>query len=156
MATTVLSINSTLNWKRSADCMAPPSAARHHQAGSATPHLAGCNGWQDSHYHCFIAAEQQYFCENQLIQQGFDEWQEESTTCLQEVLTAARPELIYEYDFGDGWRHRILLEKTLALIGREPGEPQCLSGEHACPPESCGGPPGYEQLVAILKDPRHD
>ncbi|MDY6890700.1 MAG: plasmid pRiA4b ORF-3 family protein [Pseudomonadota bacterium] len=120
------------------------------------PILQAAMGWQDSHYHCFIAAEQQYFCENQLIQQGFDEWQEESTTCLQEVLTAARPELIYEYDFGDGWRHRILLEKTLPLIGAEPGEPQCLSGEHACPPESCGGPPGYEQLVAILKDPRHD
>ena len=34
--------------------------------------------------------------------------------------------------------------------------PVCLAGERACPPEDCGGPPGYMQLVEILRDPDHE
>lgn len=59
---------------------------------------------------------------------------------------------LYEYDFGDGWEHDVELE----AIGRhEPGTkyPRCLAGERACPPEDCGGPPGYERLLEILSNP---
>jgi len=61
----------------------------------------------------------------------------------------------YEYDFGDSWEHDILLEK---LIAAEPGGryPACVAGERACPPEDCGGTPGYEELIDILADPGHD
>ena len=58
----------------------------------------------------------------------------------------------YEYDFGDGWEHDVELE---AVGRREPGTtyPRCLAGERACPPEDCGGPPGYERLLEILSNP---
>lgn len=29
------------------------------------------------------------------------------------VLTEVKDKMMYEYDFGDGWRHRIVLEKIL-------------------------------------------
>ena len=61
----------------------------------------------------------------------------------------------YEYDFGDSWVHEVLLEE---VVDPMPGQvfPQCLGGAGACPPEDCGGPPGYEQLLIALADPSHE
>ena len=58
----------------------------------------------------------------------------------------------YLYDFGDGWSHKVELE---AIQPREARVryPCCLHGARACPPEDCGGPPGYERLCAVLADP---
>lgn len=58
----------------------------------------------------------------------------------------------YLYDFGDGWSHTVRLE---AILPREPNGkfPRCLDGARACPPEDCGGPPGYERLCAAITDP---
>ena len=44
----------------------------------------------------------------------------------------------YEYDFGDGWEHKILLEKILPTDS-EIKYPICSHGKRACPPEDCGG-----------------
>ncbi|MBA2291632.1 MAG: plasmid pRiA4b ORF-3 family protein [Gemmatimonadales bacterium] len=59
---------------------------------------------------------------------------------------------VYEYDFGDDWIHEVQLE---AITGRQPRVkyPRCLDGERACPPEDCGGPPGYARLLEIIADP---
>ncbi|MBL8776863.1 MAG: plasmid pRiA4b ORF-3 family protein [Acidimicrobiales bacterium] len=62
----------------------------------------------------------------------------------------------YAYDFGDDWRHRIVVEKVLPADGGAPVTvPACVDGRRACPPEDCGGPWGYEELLAILADPSH-
>ncbi|MGV8949364.1 MAG: plasmid pRiA4b ORF-3 family protein [Candidatus Paracaedibacter sp.] len=68
---------------------------------------------------------------------------------------ASTAQAIYEYDFGDAWRHKVTLEKVLPL---EPGTtyPRCLAGKRACPPEDCGGVWGYEELLEIIKDPNHE
>lgn len=34
--------------------------------------------------------------------------------------------------------------------------PECRGGERACPPEGCGGVPGYQRILAIVADPEHD
>jgi hypothetical protein len=61
----------------------------------------------------------------------------------------------YEYDFGDGWNHEILLEGV--LLGENGVKyPVCTGGERACPPEDCRGTWGYEDLLNILKDPNHN
>ncbi|MGQ0654682.1 MAG: plasmid pRiA4b ORF-3 family protein [Betaproteobacteria bacterium] len=61
---------------------------------------------------------------------------------------------LYEYDFGDGWEHDIVLED---ILPHEPKQtyPRCIAGERACPPEDCGGVPGYEHLVEVLRRPKH-
>jgi len=70
-----------------------------------------------------------------------------------DVLTPDHPQMEYEYDFGDGWRHRVLLEEALAAA---PGKkyPRCTAGERAGPPDDCGGPPGYAALIETLADPK--
>lgn len=69
-----------------------------------------------------------------------------------EVLTPANPRLEYEYDFGDGWEHTVMLEE---ILDPAPGEkyPRCTAGERAGPPDDCGGPSGYESLLETLADP---
>jgi hypothetical protein len=62
---------------------------------------------------------------------------------------------IYEYDFGDGWEHEVLLEGIL-LKEKDVNYPWCMAGERACPPEDCGGVPGYDQLLETLADPAHE
>lgn len=60
--------------------------------------------------------------------------------------------LEYTYDFGDSWDHLVTVESSEeAVAGRR--YPWCLDGEGACPPEDCGGVPGYERLREILDDP---
>ena len=63
-------------------------------------------------------------------------------------------ECLYRYDFGDGWAHRVVLEDVHPLQ-RGVKYPVCTDGERACPPEDCGGIPGYYNLLAILADPEH-
>lgn len=59
----------------------------------------------------------------------------------------------YDYDFGDGWHHEVLLEGILLKEGSVE-YPVCIAGERICPPEDCGGVPGYERLLKILATPR--
>lgn len=61
----------------------------------------------------------------------------------------------YEYDFGDGWRHEVLLEEISDGLSAAQ-HPICVDGARACPPEDCGGIHGYKELLAILGDPAHE
>jgi len=62
---------------------------------------------------------------------------------------------LYLYDFGDGWEHEIVVE---GVVTPDPTVqyPWCLTGERACPPEDCGGPPGFERFREAVEDPTHD
>jgi len=72
------------------------------------------------------------------------------------TLGAAAPvigsKITYVYDFGDDWRHVIAVEAIAPADGQGP-YPRCTAGRRAAPPEDCGGPWGYENLLAILADP---
>jgi len=65
------------------------------------------------------------------------------------VMTPRNAEATYEYDFGDGWRHKITL---LDLIRRDFAAlyPRCIGRARACPPEDCGGVLGYADILAGL------
>jgi hypothetical protein len=81
-----------------------------------------------------------------------EDTQSSRTATLQSVLSRPKSSIRYEYDFGDGWDHQILLEKVVELD--QPVLAFCLGGARSCPPEDCGGPCGYANLLAILKDPK--
>ncbi len=63
-----------------------------------------------------------------------------------------KDKFIYTYDFGDTWEHQILVEKILP-IDEKTQYPVCLAGKRSGPPEDCGGPWGYMELLDVLNDP---
>jgi hypothetical protein len=73
---------------------------------------------------------------------------------LADLAPAAKAKFTYEYDFGDGWQHDLVVEKVLPP---DPAlkHPVCLGGANACPPDDCGGIPGYYDLLATLANPKH-
>jgi hypothetical protein len=61
---------------------------------------------------------------------------------------------LYLYDFGDGWTHDVQLNDVVGID--EKVTRRLLGGEHAFPPDDCGGPLGYEELQEAIrtgKDP---
>lgn len=135
-------------------------------------------GWTDSHLHQFVirnprpkpafeglrAMDVQARIEMLMMSRDrcwsdprmeLEEAEDEAKTGLSELAPAVKSKFIYEYDFGDGWDHKINVVK----IGPPtPGTdyPVCLKGKLACPPEDCGGIWGYYQMLETLKDPKHE
>ena len=70
---------------------------------------------------------------------------------LADIFTVPKQKYTYIYDFGDDWKHQILLEK---ITDEKLLHAACTDGKGACPPEDCGGPWGYENLKMILNDPK--
>lgn len=60
--------------------------------------------------------------------------------------------IVYLYDFGDGWRHRVEFERLLALEV-EPRAANCVDGARARPPEDVGGVGGYQRFLDVMADP---
>lgn len=117
-------------------------------------------GWTDSHLHEFRLLDPE--SERTLrIGLPFEEFLDEEPTLqgwllpLLAFLGPEQPRCVYEYDFGDGWKHEIELE---ALDVAEPGRayPRLLDGERACPPEDVGGPYMYGEFLKALRDPSHE
>jgi len=65
-------------------------------------------------------------------------------------FTPKRKTISYHYDLGDGWSHDVKLEKILPAVD-DLDYPRCLDGKRACPPEDCGGEPGYRKLCRFAK-----
>ncbi len=74
---------------------------------------------------------------------------------LAEVLKSEGDSMIYVYEFGDYWRHDVVLEK-ITPIANVVKAPLCLAGERRCPPEDVGGVSGYEEFLKVIVDPTHE
>jgi len=86
--------------------------------------------------------------------EGYDILQERFTA-LRDILPSHK-KVIYEYDFGDSWRHSIVLEKT---VRSNAFEATYLDGRGERPPEDVGGAGGYAEYLRIMaddSDPEHE
>jgi pRiA4b ORF-3-like protein len=104
-------------------------------------------GWEDCHLHAFQIGKTTY---------GPDPEEElgyaDETKARLADVARVRTRIAYEYDFGDGWEHELVVEaRTLAEDGQ--AYPACLDGEGACPPEDCGGAYGFAELKEVLAAP---
>lgn len=112
-------------------------------------------GWTNAHLHQFTHQEKEYSPHDPYN----DDWDEMrnvdyTRVMLSDLLIKEKDEMQYVYDYGDWWEHQVLLEEIIDL-DRKAFYPSCTGGENACPPEDCGGPGGYQELLAVMSDPTH-
>lgn len=117
-------------------------------------------GWTDSHLHDFRTRTRRYSGmaaerPDDLFGPDGDsiDIPEDSVTVAQ-VLNRKGARMVYTYDFGDNWQHLITHQGPCAP-GEMTGLVGVLAGARACPPEDCGGIPGYENLIAVMKNASH-
>ena len=113
-------------------------------------------GWTNSHLHQFIKNRTFYTKRYP----DDDTWEEMnnvdySKMRISDFLINEKDKIVYEYDFGDGWEHNVILEKILPSE-KNTRYPICLEGKMNCPPEDCGGVWGYADMLEILKNPDHE
>jgi hypothetical protein len=105
-------------------------------------------GWGGYHMHVFDVGGVMFGVPDE----DFDNVINEKAAKLHHVLPSVGTSLRWDYDFGDGWEHDVVVA-AIESPADDQRYPVCLEGARACPPEDCGGPPGYEHLLAVLADP---
>lgn len=102
-------------------------------------------GWTNAHLHNFTIGDQRYG-------PHFDDFGEHE---IDEKTVTVAGALGKTGRFGDGWEHEVeVMESAAGPLGLK--RAVCLDGRNACPPDDCGGVPGYELLLEALADPNHE
>lgn len=112
-------------------------------------------GW--ANYHLFAFREKEYVIElpNEFDDEDFGfgakfKKIDPGSILLKEYFNAEKVKIKYEYDFGDSWEHTVTLQKIIDSE-KEKIYPTCIKAKQNCPPEDCGGFPGYLHLVEIMQ-----
>ena len=113
-------------------------------------------GWTNSHLHQFIK-DRTFYTERIPDDDLWDEMNnvDYKKMKISDLLLKENDTIVYEYDFGDGWEHEIVLERILSAE-ENTFYPVCIGGRKKCPPEDCGGIPGYINMLSILDQPDHE
>lgn len=108
-------------------------------------------GWEDCHLHEFRIDRDRY---SPMIDDDFDMdlTADDSKVKLCDVVTREKAKFNYVYDFGDDWYHTLTVEKKVPADS-DVEYPICLTGKRACPPEDCGGPWGYKEILEAQQHP---
>jgi hypothetical protein len=110
-------------------------------------------GWTNSHLHQFIVGDTYYVIPDEDFE-GSSESKDERRYTLAQLAKRKGANVVYEYDFGDGWEHLIAVEEVRAADAKTV-QAQCLDGARACPPEDVGSIPGYDHFLKAIKNPKH-
>lgn len=125
-------------------------------------------GWRNSHLHSFTDTdpyerlrpvngklpEPRRWVSLDLLEDSDDDLPEMDWS-LGQILTPDSGPLFYEYDFGDGWTHRLELVGSLPAPASA-ARARLLDGARRAPLEDSGGIGGYHDLLDALADPGHD
>lgn len=117
-------------------------------------HLAiqGAMGWTNSHLHQFDIGGKSY---GEPDEYGDMAIISEKAKKLSTLLSNAQDEFLYQYDFGDNWQHRVVVEQAQQAHPAWSG-PLCVAGERACPLEDVGGTYGYEEFIGAIATAEHE
>lgn len=113
-------------------------------------------GWENCHLYEFKVDNYRIGEPNKDFDGFFasDKLVDASTVTLDSFITGTKEQFEYEYDFGDGWTHQIVVEKFLSRDSKAK-YPICTDGKLNCPPEDCGGIGGFYGLLDIIVNKKH-
>jgi hypothetical protein len=100
-------------------------------------------GWEDAHLHQFRIHGKAYGVYREC---GITFADNPHRVTLADFRLRKGEKFVYEYDMGDLWQHDVRLEQTVPFDERA-SYPVCSAGGGDCPPEDCGGPPGYAEFL---------
>ncbi len=109
-------------------------------------------GWANSHLHQFIIDGEYYSLPSEYDEEPVID---ERKYRIAEMAPREKSKFVYEYDFGDSWEHKIVVEKILPA-DQDTQYPLCLKGKRACPPEDIGGVWGFAEFLEAMRDPTHE
>lgn len=87
-----------------------------------------------------------------------DEMRDARNIRLGAILARGEARFTYTYDFGDDWRHTIVVENVV-VADPTVEYPRFIEGARRAPPEDVGGPPGFEEFLRVMaapNDSEHD
>lgn len=110
-------------------------------------------GWTDSHLHEFEVNGARYSSPSDYYDDPDPEVADARSVRVGDLVPVGG-KLTYTYDFGDDWRHDILVEQETDV---EPGVslPRCVGGRRCCPPEDVGGVWGYVEFLEAWRYSTH-
>ncbi len=111
-------------------------------------------GWWNEHLHQFRVKKTYYATKHMEADEfGWSDTRWGGDYSIAHLLKKERENVVFEYDYGDSWEHDVTLSKIEDFEEDETPYVQLLGGKRACPPEDCGGVPGYYNLCETMKHP---
>ena len=112
-------------------------------------------GWDGTHLFEFNVGDKVYG--QPFPDVGFEERRvyKAKSIRLQTLLDRGFDRFLYIYDFGDDWRHDVIVEDI--RDGEADTDYPCfIDGARRCPPEDVGGTMGFAEFLEAITDPAHE
>ena len=111
-------------------------------------------GWEDVHLFQFMH-NKVFYSDQESVDMSFrGNVKLMSKFALSDLLKEKGDKMMFEYDFGDSWRHDVWVKGIREYEKGEKPRIEFVKGQGDCPPEDCGGVPGYERLLELAKKKR--
>ena len=112
-------------------------------------------GWTDSHLHEFVVGGRVYGVPTPEDEIYEPKVYKAAAIRLKTLIERRVDRFLYVYDFGDNWRHDVIVEKV--RDGDADTEyPAFVDGARRCPPEDVGGTSGFTEFLEAVLDPSHE
>ena len=108
--------------------------------------------WYDYQTHAFALGDLRF---GNPVKRVDENVEDDRDVTLAELNLESHGRFGYTYDFDGGWAVEVTCEQPQPLK-KGVRYPRCSDGARAGPPEDCGGPDAYHDMLACIKEPSTD
>lgn len=110
-------------------------------------------GWNEDHLHQFLESRKNHYATsmNELGGTLYPGTKDGSRYGVSHLLKKQGDSVLFEYDYGDSWYHKVKLKSVADYADYETKAVRLIGGANACPPNDCGGIYRYRHLVELMQ-----